>query len=72
MEKSDLDEVAYVMCQVGEWPIKFIICRQDVLRCDFGDVDEAMFHDDERPFERIFYILGTQKSDLDVVAEVMF
>jgi hypothetical protein len=39
---------------------------------DFGDIDEAMFHDVERPFERILYILGLQKSVLDEVAEVCF
>jgi hypothetical protein len=42
------------------------------LKCDFGVVDEAMFDDDERTFERIFYILCIQKSILDDVAEVMF
>jgi hypothetical protein len=31
-----------------------------------------MFHDVGRPFERISYILGIQKSDLDEFAEVMF
>jgi hypothetical protein len=31
------------------------------LKCDFGDVDEAMFHDVERPFKRIFYILAILK-----------
>jgi hypothetical protein len=33
-----------------------------VLKFDIGDVDEAMFHDVERPFERIFYIVGIQKA----------
>jgi hypothetical protein len=37
-----------------------------------GDVDEEMFHDVERPFERILYIPGIQKCGLDEVAEVMF
>jgi hypothetical protein len=31
-----------------------------------------MFHDVERPFDRIFYILDIQKSDWDEVAEVLF
>jgi hypothetical protein len=31
-----------------------------------------MFLDVERPFERIFYILGIQKSNLDEFAEVVF
>jgi hypothetical protein len=44
----------------------------NVLKCDFGDFDEALFHDIDRTFERIFYILGIQKSVLDEVAEVMF
>jgi hypothetical protein len=43
-----------------------------VLKCDFGDEEETMFHDVERPLERIFYILDIQKSDLDEFGEVMF
>jgi hypothetical protein len=43
-----------------------------VLKINFADFDEAMFHDVERPFERIFYILGIEKSDLDEVSGVMF
>jgi hypothetical protein len=42
------------------------------LKCDFGDEDETMFHEVERPFERIFYILDIQKFDLDEFGEVMF
>jgi hypothetical protein len=41
------------------------------LKFDLGDVDEAMFHVIEKPFESIFYILGIQKSNLDEVADVM-
>jgi hypothetical protein len=44
----------------------------EVLKNDFGEVDESMFHDVERPFGSIFYILGTEKSDLDEVAYVTF
>jgi hypothetical protein len=40
----------------------------NVLKFDFGEVDESLFHDVERPFERIFYILGIEKSDLNEVA----
>jgi hypothetical protein len=40
----------------------------NVFKRDFCDVDEAMLHDVERKFESIFYILGFQKSDLDVEA----
>jgi hypothetical protein len=40
----------------------------DVLKKDFGEVDEAMFQGVERPGEIIFTILGTEKSDLDEVA----
>jgi hypothetical protein len=43
-----------------------------VLKINFADFDEAMFHDVERPFKRIVYILGIEKSDLDKVADVMF
>jgi hypothetical protein len=39
-----------------------------VLKFDFGEVDESMFLDVEKPFERIFYILGIEKSDLIEVA----
>jgi hypothetical protein len=49
-----------------------MICLLNVLKCNFGEVDEAMFHDVERSFERIFYILGIQKSDLDEVANLSF
>jgi hypothetical protein len=38
------------------------------LKNDFGKVDEAMFHDVERPFESIFYIQGIQHIDLDEFA----
>jgi hypothetical protein len=31
-----------------------------------------MFHDVEKTFENIFYILVIQKSDLDEVAEMMY
>jgi hypothetical protein len=37
-----------------EFPWELVICLQDVLYIDFGDVNEAMFHDIESPFERIF------------------
>jgi hypothetical protein len=43
-----------------------------VLKINFADFDEAMFHDVERPFERIFYILGIEKTDLDEFVEVLF
>jgi hypothetical protein len=47
-------------------------CPLNVLKCDFGDVDEAMFHDVERSQERILYILEIKKSDLFGVEEVKF
>jgi hypothetical protein len=59
--KSDLDEVADVMFQVGEWHWELIICLLDVLKCDIGEVDEAIFQGVERPREIIFCILGIQK-----------
>jgi hypothetical protein len=51
---------------------RLIICFVNVLKCDFGDVDETMFHDVERTFERIFLLLGIQKRVLDEVAVLMF
>jgi hypothetical protein len=33
------------MFQVGEWLLDFIIFLLDLLKNDFGVVDEAMFHD---------------------------
>jgi hypothetical protein len=41
------------------------------MKCDFGDVDETMIHDVERPFKRILYVPGIQKSDLNEFSEVM-
>jgi hypothetical protein len=46
------------MLYVGGWAWEFIICLLYVLQNNFGEVDEAMFHDVEMPFEYIFYILG--------------
>jgi hypothetical protein len=43
-----------------------------VLKFDFVKVDESMFYDVERLFQRIFYVLGIRKDDLDEVVEVMF
>jgi hypothetical protein len=57
---------------IGEWPYELIICLENDLKCDFGDADEALFHDVEKTFDRIFYILGIQKSVLDDVAEMIF
>jgi hypothetical protein len=37
----------------------------DVLRIVFGDVDEAMFEDVERPQELIFCILSIKRGDLN-------
>jgi shikimate kinase len=36
-----------------------------VLKINFADFDEAIFHDVEKPLERIFKILGIENSDLD-------
>jgi hypothetical protein len=60
------------MFQVAEWPWQLIICLLDVLKCNNGEVDEAMFEGVERQCEEIFNILSIQKSDLDEVANVMF
>jgi hypothetical protein len=40
----------------------------NVLKNDFGEVDEAIFQGVEMPCEIIFCISGIQKSDLDDVA----
>jgi hypothetical protein len=37
------------------------MCLVNVLKCDFVEIDEAMFLVVERPFERDFYILGMEK-----------
>jgi hypothetical protein len=65
------------MFQGVESPCELMALRNhylllNVLRINFGDVDEALFHDVVKQLERIFYILGTEKSDLDEDAEVMF
>jgi hypothetical protein len=65
IEKSDLDEV---MIKLRECPWELIIYLLNVLKCDFGNDDEAMFHDVERPFEGFFYILSIEKNYLDEVA----
>jgi hypothetical protein len=44
----------------------------DVSKCDFGEVDAAIFVGVERPSVLIFGILGIQKSDFYEFAEVMF
>jgi hypothetical protein len=50
-----------VMIEVGEWPGELIICLLNVLKSNFVDVDEAMFHDVVNPLERILNILCIQK-----------
>jgi hypothetical protein len=45
-----------------------MICLPNVLKCNFGDVDEAMFHDVERPYEHIFFLLSMERSHSDEVA----
>jgi hypothetical protein len=60
------------MFQVGQWPWQPIICLLNVLKITFAYIDDAFIHDVERPFDRIFYILCIEKSNLDKVAEVMF
>jgi hypothetical protein len=47
---------------------ELIICLLNVLKSNFGDFDESMFHNVVKPLERIFYIKGIEKSDLDEVA----
>jgi hypothetical protein len=48
------------------------MCLQEVLKNDFGEVDEAMVQGVECPRGIIFCILGIEKSDLDEAAYVTF
>jgi hypothetical protein len=43
-------------------PCEHLIWLLDVLKNNFVEVDEAMFHEVERPFKRIFYILRIENS----------
>jgi hypothetical protein len=43
----------------------------NVLKCDFCDVAVAMFHDVERPFKRIFYILELKKLFVRIPRDVL-
>jgi hypothetical protein len=36
--------------------------RLNVLKCDFGDIHQAMLHDVERPLQRIFTFWAFKKS----------
>jgi hypothetical protein len=49
-------------------PWEHIICILNVLKNDFGEVDEAKFQGVERPRDIIFCIFGIEKSDLNEVA----
>jgi hypothetical protein len=44
--------------------------RSERLKIRFVEVDESMFYDVERPFQRIVYVLVIQKGNLDEVVEV--
>jgi hypothetical protein len=61
-----------MMFQVCEWSRELIICLLNVLKCDFVNVDEAMFSDVERSFERLFYIQGNKKNELVEYAGVLW
>jgi hypothetical protein len=41
---------------------ELIICLLDVLKNDFGEVDEAMFQGVERPYEHMFCIQGIENT----------
>jgi hypothetical protein len=56
--------------KLGEGHSELIICLLYVLKWDFSDVGETVFHD-ESPFKSIFYILVIQKSGLYEVPEMM-
>jgi hypothetical protein len=40
----------------------------NVLKNDFGEIDESMYQGVQMPCEIIFYIMGIEKSGLDEVA----
>jgi hypothetical protein len=42
------------MFEVGEWSLQLIICRLNVLKNDFCEVDEATIHGVKSPCELIF------------------
>jgi hypothetical protein len=71
-KKSNLDEFAEVMFQLCEWPWELILCILDVLKFDFGEVDETMSKFAERPFENISCILAMQIRGMDEFTEVLF
>jgi hypothetical protein len=50
------------MFQVGEWRLQLIICLLDVLKNDFGEVDEEMIQGVERPCEIILCVLEIEIS----------
>jgi hypothetical protein len=52
------------MFQVREWPLDLIICLLDVLKNNFDEVDEAIFHGVERPCKLVLIFLGIKKAIL--------
>jgi hypothetical protein len=50
------------MFDVGEWPLVLIISHLDVLKNDFGEVDETMFQGVESPYELLFCIMSIEKA----------
>jgi hypothetical protein len=60
------------MFYVGEWPCEISIFLLNILKNDFGEVDEEKFQGVERPCELIFCFVVIKKSDLDEVVLVMF
>jgi hypothetical protein len=52
--------------------LRNLICFLDVLKCNFGEIDEAMFQVVEKHWELILCIQGILKSGLDDVVKVMF
>jgi hypothetical protein len=42
------------------------------LKCDFGEVDEAMFELNKRTYEQMCPFRASKKSEMDEVAEVMY
>jgi hypothetical protein len=47
--KRDLDGVVESIFEVVEWPSEIINCLLDVAKCDYGEVDKAIFQVVEKP-----------------------
>jgi hypothetical protein len=56
-----LEEIAEVIFQIGKWPCELMICLLEVLKCDFGDVQEALFQGVKKAMRKHFLPFGQKK-----------